>query len=107
MTNTAAQITASIRDLTADLHRVYDRIDDAERQGHQQQAQRLEQTARDLESSIERLFYFRIAEQVARKREAIIDRQIETRDRMESEAPRHAAEARIAYHADEDTLDLY
>jgi len=84
---TPAHITASVRDLTADLHRLYDRIDDAERQGHQQHANWLEETARDLEATIER--------------------QIETRDRMESEAPRHAAEARIAYHADEDTLDLY
>jgi len=84
---TPAHITASIRDLTADLYRLYDRIDDAERQGHQQQSQWLEDTARDLEATIER--------------------QIETRDRMESEAPRHAAEARIAYHDHEDTLDLY
>jgi len=84
---TPAHITASIRDLTADLHRLYDRIDDAERQGHQQQAQWLEDTARDLEATIER--------------------QTDIRDRMESEAPRHAAEAQIAYHADEDTLDLY
>jgi hypothetical protein len=87
MTNTAAQITASIRAMTADLHRLYDRIDDAERQGLEQQANCLEDTARDLEATIEC--------------------QIETRDRMESEAPRHAAEARIAYHDHEDTLDLY
>jgi len=46
-------------------------------------------------------------EETARDLEATIERQIETRDRMESEAPRHAAEARLAYHADEDTLDLY
>jgi hypothetical protein len=87
MTNTAAHITASIRDLTADLHRLYDRIDDAERQGLEQEAMRLEE--------------------VARKLEAAIERQTDIRDRMESEAPRHAAEARIAYHDHEDTLDLY
>jgi len=84
---TPAHISASIRAMTADLHRLYDRIDDAERQGLEQEAMRLEDVARDLEATIER--------------------QIETRDRMESDAPRHAAEARIAYHDHEDTLDLY
>jgi len=84
---TPAHITASIRDLTADLHRLYDHIDDAERLGLEQEAMRLEEVARDLEATLER--------------------QIETRDRMESEAPRHAAEARLAFHDHEDTLDLY
>ena len=84
---TPAHITASIRAMTADLHSLYDCIDDAERQGLEQQANWLEETARDLEATIER--------------------QIETRDRMESEAPRHAAEARLAFHDHEDTLDLY
>jgi len=84
---TPAHITASIRAMTDDLHRVFDRIDDAERLGLEQEAMRLEDTARDLEATIER--------------------QTDIRDRMESEAPRHAAEARLAFHDDEDTLDLY
>lgn len=84
---TPAHITASIRAMTADLHRVFDRIDDAERQGLEQEAMRLED--------------------VARKLEVAIERQTDIRDRMESEAPRHAAEARLAFHDHEDTLDLY
>ena len=84
---TAAHIAQGIREAKADLEELFERIDEAERHG------------REMESlSLER---------IANRLSTLIDEQERRLEAMESEAPRRAAEARLAHHMEHDALDLY
>lgn len=84
---TEAQTAFNIRALSKELDELYERIDDAEREGNELQAQHLER--------------------FAAAKAGLLDEQREILDRFESEAARHAAERAYALHLENDTLDLY
>ena len=84
---TAEQTAKNIQGLTSSLEELFHLIDDAEQRGQETEAQSLER--------------------IAGRMEDLLQEQRDILQRIESEAPRRAAEARLAYHLENDTLDLY
>jgi hypothetical protein len=85
MALTSDQIRRNIRDLLDDIAHLERKLDNTD------------PDSLDAES----------IERILNAKYGLLSEQEELRDAIASRAAREAAEARLAYHADEDTLDLY
>jgi len=84
---TIDQTQRNVRDLEETIEYLHYKIDEAQARGD------------DLEAES--------AERIANTTERLLAEQREILDRFESEGARAGAEARLAYHVENDTLDLY
>ena len=79
------QIRENIRGLNADIEEMSGRLDGIDPDGLEAEG----------------------LERMLNTTDCLLAEQLEMLDRLLSEAPRRAAEARLAYHVENDTLDLY